>query len=131
MAHRITRRRRVFASLSTGSLLLVLGCASPKPAWELPAPPVREAAIVAEGALTTRTLANGLRVMLLEDRSLPMVSMGLVVRRGAAVEPLGKEGVGDLKKLRTSRTRRKRLFCTANTSAWGSGRPCPLRTHWC
>lgn len=96
MAHRITRRRHVVASLATGSLLLVLGCASPKPAWELPAPPVHEAAVVAEGALTTRTLANGLRVMLLEDRSLPMVSMGLVVRRGAAVEPLGKEGVGEL-----------------------------------
>ena len=75
---------------------LALGCAGTKPAWELPPPPVHANAIVAEGALIKLTLPNGLRVMLLADHSRPMVSMGLAVRRGAAIEPVEKAGVGAL-----------------------------------
>lgn len=76
--------------------LCALACATPPPAWELPAPPARETPIVAEGALVRTTLPNGLHVLLLQDRSRPMISLGLSVRRGVAIDPPGKEGVGAL-----------------------------------
>lgn len=79
-----------------GLLLVLLGCAGPRPAWELPVPPVREAPITAEGALIRQTLPNGLHVLLLEDHSRPMVSFGLAVRRGTAIERPGEEGVAVL-----------------------------------
>lgn len=72
------------------------GCSTPPKAWELPPPPVQASRIVADGALTHVTLPNGLRVLLLEDRSLPTVSLGLTIRRGMAIEAKGKEGVADL-----------------------------------
>ncbi|MCP5042709.1 MAG: insulinase family protein, partial [bacterium] len=77
-------------------VLLVVGCAARPPAWELPVPAAREAPIVAQGALVRKTLPNGLRLLLLEDRSRPMVSLGLSVRRGVAIDPRGKEGLADL-----------------------------------
>ncbi|MBW2295192.1 MAG: insulinase family protein [Deltaproteobacteria bacterium] len=67
-------RRADFAIWAlAGSLLLLLGCAGPRPAWD-----------------------NGLRILLLEDHSRPMVSFGLAVRRGTAIETAGKEGVAVL-----------------------------------
>ena len=80
----------------TGSLWLLSGCAGPRPAWELPTPPVREAPIIAEGSLIRRTLPNGLRILMLEDHSRPVVSFGLAVRRGIAIEAPGEEGVAAL-----------------------------------
>jgi predicted Zn-dependent peptidase len=76
--------------------LLLSGCASTRPAWELPAPPAREVPIVAEGALVEKRLPNGLHVMLLRDRSRPMISLGLELKRGAAIDPAGKEGLAVL-----------------------------------
>jgi len=75
---------------------LALACASPPPAWELPAPPARETPIVAEGALVEKRLPNGLHVMLLPDRSRPMISLGLTSKRGAAIDPQGQEGLASL-----------------------------------
>lgn len=79
-----------------GLALLLPGCTGPRPAWELPTPPVKEAPVVAEGALTRHTLRNGLRILMLEDHSRPVVSFGLAVRRGIAIEGKGEEGVGAL-----------------------------------
>lgn len=75
---------------------LLSGCAGPRPAWELPTPPVKEAPIVARGALRRQTLGNGLRILMLEDHSRPVVSFGLSVRRGIAIETPGNEGVAVL-----------------------------------
>lgn len=86
---------RVIGAL-LGSLLVLLGCAGTRPAWELPVPPAREAPITSEGALIRQTLPNGLRILLLEDHARPMVSFGLAVRRGVAIETPGKEGVAAL-----------------------------------
>jgi zinc protease len=51
-------------------------------------------------ALEKRTLANGLRVWTVEHRAVPLVSVLVLVRRGAAADPPGREGlaaiVGDL-----------------------------------
>lgn len=90
------RQRQIQSVWFVVAIAGAFACATPKPAWELPVPPVRTAAIVADGALLKQTLPNGLRVMLLEDRSRPVVSLGMAVRRGAAIEDLDKAGVGSL-----------------------------------
>lgn len=90
--------RSMALAVAVAALLpvVLIGCSTPPKAWELPPPPVQASRIVAEGALTRVTLPNGLRVLLLEDRSLPTVSLGLTIRRGIAIEAKGKEGVADL-----------------------------------
>lgn len=42
------------------------------------------------------TLSNGLKVILIEDRSLPYISMNLLVRAGASQDPLANSGVATL-----------------------------------
>ncbi len=64
----------------------------PKPAWELPAPSPIDRPVVTKGAVDRTDLENGLRVLIHEDRRLPRVSIGLVVRRGAAVESPDRAG---------------------------------------
>jgi zinc protease len=93
------RRLRVLAA----ALLLAApaGCAGlrlpafgePVPAWEEPPPPIREAPVVQPGALHRATLANGLEVLVLEDHTLPRVSMGVTVRRGAGAVPTEQAGL--------------------------------------
>jgi zinc protease len=94
-----------FAACSL-ALALVLGCAS-KPAWELPPPEPTDAPVVQGDALTRSELANGLKVLVLEDRRIPRVALSFTVRRGEAmVDPkraglasytaeLMKRGAGD------------------------------------
>jgi predicted Zn-dependent peptidase len=66
---------------------LLLACALPftRPAWERPPPPARDAPLLQPGSLHRVELANGLRVLVLEDRRLPRVVLGLDVRRGEAM----------------------------------------------
>jgi zinc protease len=68
--------------------LAFAGCAllSPRPAWELPPPPPPEGPVVDAAALHRERLANGLELLVLEDRKLPRVGIGLSVRSGAALE---------------------------------------------
>jgi zinc protease len=64
----------------------LVGCAwLRKPAWELPPPPATDAPVVQDGRLHRETLANGLRLIVLEDHRLPRVLLGVAVRRGAGV----------------------------------------------
>ncbi|MDZ4084805.1 MAG: pitrilysin family protein [Bdellovibrionales bacterium] len=42
------------------------------------------------------TLANGLKVLFMPDQSLPSLSMGLLVKTGAAVDPVGSAGLANL-----------------------------------
>ncbi len=89
---RATSITRLLASVACVGLL-GLGCASmpvgaPRPAWELPPPPVRVAPVVQEGALTRSRLENGIEALVLTDRRLPQVTLGLTLRSGAAgVDP--------------------------------------------
>lgn len=50
--------------------------------------------------IARRTLASGLRIWTVEHRAVPMISLLVLVRRGAAADPAGREGlaamVGDL-----------------------------------
>jgi len=66
------------------------------PAWLQAPPPPREAPIVAPGALHRSALPNGLHVIVLEDHRLPYASIGIAVRRGAAIESTGERGVAAL-----------------------------------
>lgn len=73
---------------------LALGCAvlSP-PAWQAPPPPPPAGPIVPAERLHRLTLENGLEVLVLEDPRLPRVSLGMIVRRGAADDPAGQAGL--------------------------------------
>ena len=68
------------------ALCLALGCAPlfARPAWERPPPPARDVPVVQPGAFDRAELPNGLRVLVLEDRRVPRVVLGLHVRRGEA-----------------------------------------------
>lgn len=66
---------------------------SPKPAWELPPPPAPEAPVVPAGRLHRSTLANGMRVLVLEDPRLPRVVMGVAFRRGESMLPAESAGL--------------------------------------
>lgn len=85
------------------ALATLLGCSSlgglvgwgPRPAWELPPPPAQDRAVVDAARLHRSQLANGLSVLILEDRRLPRLDMGVMVRRGAAIVPLAEAGLAD------------------------------------
>jgi len=101
----VIRASQRFAVCAFASLLAI-GCAS-KPAWELPPPPPTDAPVVQGDALTRSELANGLKVLVLEDHRIPRASLSITVRRGeATVDPkraglasftaeLMKRGAGD------------------------------------
>jgi zinc protease len=87
------RSRSVSAALGCGVLLT--GCAlfAPKPAWQLPPPPPPEAPVVQEGMLHRAELENGLEVLVLEDRRLPRVVLGVTFRRGEGALPPASAGL--------------------------------------
>jgi len=77
---------RCLAPLLCALLLAVSGCALfATPEWEKPPPPSVDAPVVQEGSLRQAQLDNGLELMVLEDRSLPRVLLGVTVRRGAGI----------------------------------------------
>ncbi|MCP3983727.1 MAG: insulinase family protein [bacterium] len=84
------------------SLALGVGCSSlphfggsAPHAWDLAPPPVQDRPVVDATRLHRRTLANGLVVIILEDRRLPRLDMGVMVRRGAAIVPASEAGLAD------------------------------------
>jgi zinc protease len=83
------------AGIAGLAALLALGCNGfgQRPAWEEPPPPPREGPVVPAGALHRSVLESGLQVLVLEDRSLPRVAMGLVIPRGAASVPVQQAGL--------------------------------------
>jgi zinc protease len=64
-----------------------------QPAWKLPPPPAPEAPVVRPGTLHRAKLDNGLEVIVLEDRRLPRVAMGLSFRRGEGDLPASDAGL--------------------------------------
>ena len=78
--------------LLLAAVLLAAACA-PRPAWELPPPRPSDAPVVRAGALHRAELPNGLRMLMLEDRRLPRVVLGLTVRRGEASVPVAQAGL--------------------------------------
>jgi len=91
--------RCAFAAIAMTTVLA--GCASAtKPdaarepfAWEMPAVVAADRPIVDAARLHRRTLANGLQVIVLEDRRLPEFSAGFIALRGAAIEAPSEAGL--------------------------------------
>ena len=61
--------------------------------WDAPPPETRDAPVVSPGALTRNTLSNGAKVIVLEDRSLPRLVLGVTLRRGAGAVAPEKAGL--------------------------------------
>lgn len=74
------------------AVLLALACATP-PAWEQPPPAPLEGPVVPADRLHRTTLENGLKLIVLEDTSVPRVVFGVSVRRGAGSLPVGDAGL--------------------------------------
>lgn len=62
-------------------------------AWELPPPATEDRPVVDRARLHRSRLANGLEVVILEDRRLPRLDLGMAVRRGGAIVPVGQAGL--------------------------------------
>jgi zinc protease len=76
------------------ALLLAPDAARAQQFWsEVPIPPLREIAVPQPEIYTLR---NGLRVFLLEDRTLPKVEATLLLRTGAIWEPADKTGLASI-----------------------------------
>lgn len=88
-------RIRLAVSVVAVAGSLLLGCANPlrQPAWRRPPPPTSDAPMIRPGSLVRGELPNGLRTLVLEDRRLPRVVLGLTVRRGAAMVDPGQAGL--------------------------------------
>lgn len=77
--------RWVALLLLVGAWLLPACAGMRKPEWEKPPPPATDAPVVQEGSLQRAELDNGLELLVLEDRKLPRVAMGVTVRRGEGI----------------------------------------------
>ena len=89
-----------FAGLQTASAAAPQqkpGAAVPKPAPQRGAPAQTPAGPIAEAVpLVSRVLPNGLEVIVLEDHSVPLVTVELAVRNGSFTEPPELNGLSHL-----------------------------------
>ncbi len=82
--------RRVAAALA---ILTLAGADCARPEWEKPPPPATDAPIVQEGSLQRAELDNGLELLVLEDRKLPRVVLGVALRRGEGIVAPAQAGL--------------------------------------
>jgi zinc protease len=87
-------RWRVAAPL-LGILAFASACAwlGPKPAWQVPPPPIEDRPLLEPGHLHRAHLQNGIDLLVLEDHRLPRVTLGVTVRRGEAGVPVEQAGL--------------------------------------
>ncbi|MDQ1523869.1 MAG: zinc protease, partial [Pyrinomonadaceae bacterium] len=107
------KRNLLTRYLSTLAFLLALVAAAPlplaAPAYARPAqtarrstatataaPQTAAATAAAQSQLVSRVLANGLEVIVLEDHSIPLVSLELAVKNGSYTEPPELNGLSHL-----------------------------------
>lgn len=87
--------RRALAPLALGATLLLPAQGPPVPVRPEQLPP-RSPLKFVPPALITQTLPNGLRLILLEDHTLPLVHLKAVVRAGSIYDPPDKVGLSQL-----------------------------------
>ncbi|MCB0350949.1 MAG: insulinase family protein [Bdellovibrionales bacterium] len=77
---------KVFKSIMFVALALnIVSCAGMGSSGSVKIPPYRDV-----------TLNNGLKVLIIEDHSLPYISAGLLIRTGSSHDPLGKSGLAEM-----------------------------------
>lgn len=81
-----------FILLLSGAARAQAPAAAPQ---ETPPPPAAPRAVTVPKPVE-RTLKNGLRVVVVEDRDLPLVSAQLVVRNGGEIDPAELSGLADM-----------------------------------
>ncbi len=87
---------RAFGIVSVASLTMGCGLSSLRPAWEQSPPPPIENAIVSSDDLHRATLPNGLELIVLEDTYLPVIALGITLRRGAGSVDPSLAGVAEI-----------------------------------
>jgi len=97
-------RKQILPTLTAAALLLaaalpgVAGAqtdAKPETRKRVTPPPAGPAKEVHFPAFQEKTLANGLRVVVIEQHKQPLVSLRLVVKGGRSYEPEGKSGLAE------------------------------------
>ena len=88
----MSRLARAAAAVCLALGTVGCGLLAPAPAWERPPPEPVERTLVREDALVRRDFVSGFSALVHEDRGLPLVSISLTLRRGAASE--GPDEVG-------------------------------------
>ena len=63
--------------------------------WELPPPAPQDLPVVDEARLHQTRLANGLRILVMEDHRFPAVDIGLSLTRGRMIESPSEAGVAE------------------------------------
>ena len=81
MISRHTQRRSLAARVLTGGALLLIGALT---AWGDPPNPMP---VGSESEFKRKMLDNGLEVIVIEDKTVPLVTVDIVVRNGAFTEP--------------------------------------------
>jgi zinc protease len=83
---------------AAGALVLSLVSAAPRAQSRPAAAPVDHAPLPASGAarIVSRTLANGLEILVIEDHAVPVVTIDLAVRNGSFTEPPELNGLSHL-----------------------------------
>ena len=89
--------RSIFSRFSKAALLLVVGLISVPARAQQEAPPAPAAPrSVTIPKPAERTLKNGLRVIVIEDHDIPLVSAGVIVKNGGEVDPPESSGLAEL-----------------------------------
>lgn len=82
-------------SVITGTALAQAGPASNPVAQETPPPPAAPRSVTIPKPVE-RTLKNGLRVIVIEDSDIPLVSAQIVVKNGGEIDPAELSGLAEL-----------------------------------
>lgn len=87
--------------LPLATVVGMAGCASKTQTGELASASYGSSQPTGDGITVLRkhrevALANGLKVLFMPDQSLPSLSLGLVVKTGAALDPIGSAGLANL-----------------------------------
>src|SRR4030095_4266692 len=91
------KMRSIFSRFSKAAFLLGVGllCVPARAQQEAPPPPAAPRSVTIPKP-AEKTLKNGLRVIVIEDHDIPLVSVGVIVKNGGEVDPPELSGLAEL-----------------------------------